>query len=79
MCNELNDNLGVRSGLEISAVAFKLGANRSQIYEIAVMRDSDQTLCGLDADWLIAIAIRPFVDSTRIGCAFSSAESPVVE
>ncbi len=28
---------------------------------------------------LCAIAIRPLVDSTEIGCAFSSAESPVVE
>ena len=28
---------------------------------------------------LCAIAIRPRVESTRIGCAFSSAESPVVE
>ena len=28
---------------------------------------------------LCAMAIRPLVESTRMGCAFSSAESPVVE
>ena len=52
MCDELDDDLGVRGGLEEGALALELGANVAEVDQIAVVRDGDEALGGLDADGL---------------------------
>ena len=50
--DELNDDLGVGGGLEVSAFAFQAGAHVAQIHQVAVVGDGDEALGGFDADGL---------------------------
>jgi hypothetical protein len=50
--DELHDDFGVGGGLEVSAVAFEAGAEVAEVDQVAVVRDGDEALGGVDADGL---------------------------
>ena len=50
--DELDDDLGVGGGLEEGALALELGADVAEVDQVAVVRDGDEALGGLDADGL---------------------------
>ncbi len=50
--DELDDDLGVGSGLEVSAVALEAGAQVAEVDQVAVVRDGDEALGGIDANGL---------------------------
>jgi hypothetical protein len=50
--DELHDDLGVRGGLEICSVAFQAGTHVAQVHQVAVVRDGDEALGGVDANGL---------------------------
>ena len=52
MGDELDDDLGVGGGLEVSAVAFEAGADIVEIDQVAVVGDGNEALGGVDADGL---------------------------
>ena len=61
--DQVKDDFGVAGGLEDRAMRLQSRAHLAGVHQVAVVRQRDQ----------------PLLHSTRIGCAFSSAESPVVE
>ncbi len=52
MRDELHDDLGVAGGLKKSAVALQPNSHVAQIYQVAVVRDGDQALGGVDPNRL---------------------------
>ena len=50
--DELHDDLGVRGGLEVGAIAFEPRADGAQVDQVAVVRNRDQSLGRLHADRL---------------------------
>ena len=50
--DELDDDLGVGGGLEVGAVALQPRAHVAEVDQVAVVRDGDEALGGLDADGL---------------------------
>ena len=50
--DELDDDLGVGSGLKVSAIAFEAGTDVAEVDEVAVVGDGDEALGGVDADGL---------------------------
>ncbi len=50
--DELDDDLGVGGGLEVSAVALQAGAQVAQVDQVAIVGDGDEALGGVDADGL---------------------------
>ena len=52
MGDELDDDLGVGGGLEVSAVALQAGAQVAEVDQVAVVGDGDEALGGVDADGL---------------------------
>ena len=50
--DELDDDFGVGCGLEVSAVALEPRAQIAEVDQVAVVRDGDEALGGVDADGL---------------------------
>ena len=50
--DELDDDLGVGGGLEVGAVALEARAQVAEVDQVAVVRDGDEALGGVDADGL---------------------------
>ncbi len=50
--DELHDDFGVRGGLEVCAVAFEARAHVAQVHQVAIVRDGDEALGGVDANGL---------------------------
>ena len=50
--DELHDDLGVRGGLEVGAIALQARAHIAQVHQVAVVRNGDQALGGLHANGL---------------------------
>ena len=50
--DELDDDLGVGSGLEVGAVALEPRAQVAEVDQVAVVGDGDEALGGVDADGL---------------------------
>ena len=61
--DQVQDDFGVAVGLEDRSLTLQPARNLQRIHEVAVVRNGDH----------------PLLDCTKIGCAFSSAESPAVE
>ena len=50
--DELDDDLGVGGGLEVSAIALQARAQVAEVDQVAVVSDGDEALGGVDADGL---------------------------
>ena len=50
--DELDNDFGVGRGLEVSAVALQARAQIAQVHQVAVVRDGDEALGGVDANGL---------------------------
>ena len=52
MRDELDDDFGIRCGLEVSAVALQPRAHIAQVHQVAVVRNRDQAFGGIHANGL---------------------------